>query len=103
MLREGKYSLDTMMIKKGSYFSINPQLIKNAKVNLVTTLKTLEPHALKALIMEDLKLHPNSRISEIASRLPEADIKEIRKIIYPLVDIELHAEGVKSERRYRLF
>ena len=45
-------------VKKGSFFSINPQLIKNAKVNLVTTLKTLEPHALKALIMEDLKLHP---------------------------------------------
>lgn len=90
-------------VKKGTYFSVNPKLIKNAKVNLVTTLKTLEPHALKALIMEDLKLHPNSRISEIASRLPEADIKEIRKIIYPLVDIELHAEGVRSDRRYRLF
>jgi ATP-dependent DNA helicase RecG len=89
-------------VKKGNYFSINPQLIKNAKVNLTTTLKTLEPHALKALIMEDLKLHPNSRISGIASRLPEADIKEIRKIVYPLVDVELHAEGVKSERRYRL-
>lgn len=89
-------------VKKGNYFSINPQLIKNAKVNLTTTLKTLEPHALKALIMEDLKFHSNSRISEIASRLPEADIKEIRKIVYPLVDVELHAEGVKSERRYRL-
>lgn len=89
-------------VKKGNYFNINPQLIKNAKVNLKTTLKTLEPHALKALIMEDLKLHPNSRISEIALRLPEADLKEIRKIIYPLVDVELHAEGVKSERRYKL-
>ena len=75
-------------VKKGSFFSINPQLIKNAKVNLVTTLKTLEPHALKALIMEDLKLHPGSRISEIAQRLPEADIKDLRKIIYPLVNKE---------------
>lgn len=87
-------------VKKGSFFSINPQLIKNAKVNLVTTLKTLEPHALKALIMEDLKLHPGSRISEIAQRLPEADIKDLRKIIYPLVNKELRADGAKSERRY---
>lgn len=87
-------------VKKGSFFSINPQLIKNAKVNLVTTLKTLESHALKALIMEDLKLHPGSRISEIARRLPEADIKDLRKIIYPLVNKELRADGAKSERRY---
>lgn len=89
-------------VKKGSFFSINPQLIKNAKVNLVTTLKTLEPHALKALIMEDLKLHPGSRISEIAQRLPEAEIKELRRIIYPLVNKELRVKGVKSERRYWL-
>lgn len=89
-------------VKKGTTFSINPQVIKNAKVNLVTTLKTLEPHALKALIMEDLKLHPGSRISEIAQRLPEAEIKELRRIIYPLVNKELRADGVKSERRYWL-
>lgn len=89
-------------VKKGTTFSINPQVIKNAKVNLVTTLKTLEPHALKALIMEDLKLHPGSRISEIAQRLPEAEIKELRRIIYPLVNKELRADGVKSERKYWL-
>jgi hypothetical protein len=50
--------------------------------------------------MEDLKLHPGSRISEIAQRLPEADIKDLRKIIYPLVNKELRADGAKSERRY---
>ena len=34
-------------VKKGSYFQINPTLLRNAKSNIVTTLKTIEPHVLK--------------------------------------------------------
>ena len=57
-------------VKKGTQFFVNPQLIKNAKVNLKTTLKTVEPYVLRTLIMEDLRAHPKSKISEIGGRLP---------------------------------
>ena len=49
-------------VKKGTQFFVNPQLIKNAKVNLKTTLKTVEPYVLRTLIMEDLRAHPKSKI-----------------------------------------
>ena len=88
--------------KKGTQFFVNPQLIKNAKVNLKTTLKTVEPYVLRTLIMEDLRAHPKSKISEIAGRLPEIDLQELRKMIYSMVDVELITEGARTDRRYAL-
>lgn len=88
--------------KKGTQFFVNPQLIKNARVNLKTTLKTVEPYVLKTLIMEDLRAHPKSKISEIASRLPEVDLQELRKMVYSMVDVELITEGSNKNRGYIL-
>lgn len=88
--------------KKGTQFFVNPQLIKNAKVNLKTTLKTVEPYVLRTLIMEDLRVHPKSKISEIAGRLPEVDLQELRKMVYSMVDVELITEGARTDRRYAL-
>ena len=45
-------------------------------------------NALKALIFEDLKIHSNSKASEIVSRLPDTPLKEIRKVLY---------KGIKDE------
>lgn len=88
--------------KKGTQFFVNPQLIKNAKVNLKTTLKTVEPYVLRTLIMEDLRAHPKSKISEIAGRLPEVDLQELRKMVYSMVDVELATEGSNKNRGYIL-
>lgn len=88
--------------KKGAQFFVNPQLIKNAKVNLKTTLKTVEPYVLRTLIMEDLRAHPKSKISEIAGRLPEVDLQELRKMVYSMVDVELATEGSNKNRGYIL-
>lgn len=89
-------------VKKGAYYQINPTLTRNAKLNIVTTLKTLEPHVLKALIKEDLRLHPKSKISEIAERIPDVDIKEIRKIVYAMTGKELEKEGSRTNCKYYL-
>ena len=89
-------------VKKGTQFFLNPLLIKNAKVNLKTTLKTVEPYVLRTLIMEDLRAHPKSKISEIGGRLPEIDLQELRKMIYSMVDVELITEGARTDRRYAL-
>lgn len=90
-------------VHKGSYYIINPVLIKNAKADKIpTTLKTIEPDVLESLIIHDLEKHPHSKLSEITDRLPDVDIKEVRKVVYKLVDMKLSIEGAKTNRRYSL-
>lgn len=90
-------------VHKGSYYIINPVLIKNAKADKIpTTLKTIEPDVLESLIIHDLEKHPRSKLSEITDRLPDVDIKEVRKVVYKLVNIKISIEGAKTNRRYSL-
>ncbi|HIP51630.1 MAG TPA: hypothetical protein EYG94_06020 [Campylobacterales bacterium] len=86
---------------KGLSYLINPKLLKYIDHNIKPSLKTLEPHALKALIYEDLKIHMDSTKSDIASRLPEIDIKEIEKIIK--VAVEENIIEKKGSHRYRTY
>ena len=89
--------------KKGNAFLISPRLISGAKFNQKTTLKTVEPHRLKMLVEEDLRLHPKSKISDIFARLPDADIKDIRKLVYAMVaDGLLEREGANRNMTYQL-
>lgn len=87
-------------VKKGSYFQINPTLLRNAKSNIVTTLKMIEPHVLKALIKEDIRMHPMSKISDIANRIPDVDIKEIRKQLYDMIGTDIEKEGTRFDSKY---
>lgn len=88
--------------KKATKLQVNPLLIKNAKANIKTSLKMIEPYALKALIIEDVKKYAGSKISEIAARIPDVGVDEIRKMVYSMVDLELRTEGAKTNRRYYL-
>lgn len=93
----------TRGIKKGTQYLVNPHLINSARLNIPTTLKSIEPHRLKALIEEDLRLRPFSSISEIALRLPDVDKSDIQKHVYNMTrQGELQAEGSKTNRRYSL-
>ena len=76
--------------------------IPNIIENIVTTLKTIEPYVLKALIKEDLRRHPMSKIYEIASRIPDVEIKEIRKLVYSMVGTEIAKKGARVDCRYYL-
>ncbi len=88
---------------KGLSYLLNPEILKSIKHNMKPSLKTLEPHALKALIFEDLKIHPNSKASEMVSRLPEMPLKEITKVLYRGVsDKEIIPDGEKKNRTYSL-
>lgn len=88
--------------KKATKLQVNPLLIKNAKANIKTSLKTIEPYALKALITEDVKKYAGSKISEIAARIPDVGVDEIRKMVFSMVGLELRTEGAKTNRRYYL-
>ena len=90
-------------IKKGTYFLVNPQLIKNAKTGVKTTLKTVEPHVLKTLIYEDLRLHPSSGIRSIIDRLENVDIRDVRKVLYAGVHKgDILPNGEKKNRTYKM-
>ena len=95
--------VNTRGIKKGNEFIVNPQLINNSKANIKTSLKTVEPYRLIALIEEDLKLHPLSTKREVQKRLPDISEKDLRKYLYQMVAKgTLLTEGGKTYRRYKL-
>lgn len=89
--------------RKGTQYLINPELIKASSLNIKPSLKTIEIHSLKALIEQDLKIHPDSKIGEIYSRIPDIAYKDLQKAIYELVN-----EGIlnhtpdKTHRKYCL-
>jgi len=88
---------------KGTKYFVSPQLIAASNSNIPTTLKTIEPYCLKALIKEDLKFHPDSGISSIRERLSGADIKELQKTTIEMAkNGEIVAIGGRKYRKYRL-
>jgi ATP-dependent DNA helicase RecG len=93
----------TRGIKKGNEFLVNPQIIVNSKTNIKTSLKTIEPHRLMALIEEDLRFHPKSTRREIHQRLPDVSEKDMKKYLYEMTNAgKLCTEGGKTFRRYEL-
>jgi len=86
---------------KGLMYLLNPKLLSSMEHDLKPSLRTMEEHALRALIIEDLKLHPKSRISEIHSRMDELDLGYLRRIVYKMYNAGiLKREGVKSNMAY---
>jgi len=95
--------LITRGIKKGTEYLINPKLIVSSKINIKPTLKVIEPHRLKALLEEDLKLYPNSKSSDIQKRIADLPIEEIRKCLTLMVkNGTAEASGIKKSKVYRL-
>ena len=88
---------------KGTKYFVNPEIISNSKANIQTTLKTIEPYRLRELIIQDLKYHPKSLISEMSVRLPDIPFTELQKKVRMMAtDGELAYEGGRKYRRYRL-
>jgi ATP-dependent DNA helicase RecG len=89
--------------KKGTQYLLNPQLFKQAKLDITPSLKTMEPYVLEALIIEDIKYNPNSKMSQIQSRLVGANKKDVQRAVYKLVEEEeLITEGSLKFRTYIL-
>lgn len=90
-------------IKKGTEFLINPKLIANSKINIKPTLKVIEPHRLKALIEEDLKMNAFSSINDILGRLGDVPLKDVRKTVYKLArEGTVEHSASKTYRKYWL-
>tara|TARA_R110002167_G_scaffold365993_1_gene592499 strand:+ start:239 stop:1885 length:1647 start_codon:yes stop_codon:yes gene_type:complete len=93
----------TQGIKKGTAYLLNPELFAQAKLDIIPSLKTLEPYKLEALIIEDLKYNGESKLSEIKSRTPEVSEKDIQKAVYKLAkENVLQVLGGNRNRSYKL-
>ena len=90
-------------VKKGTEYLVNPTLIAHSRINIKPTLKVIEPHHLKALIVEEVKLRPESSISAIHKQFDEVSLDDIRKAVYSLVSDGMldHSPG-KTYRTYWL-
>jgi ATP-dependent DNA helicase RecG len=88
---------------KGTRYYVNPEAYAAARLNIKPSLKTLEPHRLRALIEVDLRTYPDSSISQIHARLGEVSRSDIQKEVYSMVaDEELSPSGPKSARKYKV-
>jgi len=88
---------------KGLMYMVNPKILSSMEHDLKPSLKTMEEHKLKALIIEDLKVHPKSKISEIHTRLEDLELSYLRRIVYKMYESgEIEREGVKSNMIYFL-
>lgn len=88
---------------KGTKYYVNPEIISNSKANIQTTLKTIEPYRLKELILQDLKYHPDSLISEMSIRLPDIAFKDLQNTVRKMAKEGILAyDGGRKYRRYSL-
>lgn len=80
---------------------MNPDIISNSRANIRTTLKTIEPYRLKELILQDLKYHPRSLVSEMSERLPDVSFAELQKLVRKMAaNGDLLFDGGRKFRRY---
>ncbi len=84
------------------YF-IAPELLQALEFRTMTTLKRIEPHRLAALVLEDLRLYPDSAISAVHQRVgAEIHPKQIKRAMDELIERgEVRFTGDKRWRRYR--
>lgn len=88
---------------KGTRYFVPPGLLREAGFDRLTTLTRVQPHRLRALILEDLERFPDSSISEIhrriGSEIPSRSVK--RAVEQLLEERRLDATGERRWRRYR--
>lgn len=83
------------------YF-VEPELLRRAGLDGPTTLKRIEPHRLRALIIEDIERYPGSSASDIHRRVGrEIPERTLRRALADLrQDGRIVAAGERRWRRY---
>lgn len=87
---------------RGTEYFVNPKIIRSANFSKSPSLKTIEPHRLRELIYEDLKVYPGSAISEISSRIgSEISRYKIREQLKILIDQgRVISTGIRATTKY---
>lgn len=72
---------------KGTLYFVNPDFLRKSDFVSQTTLKRIEPHRLKELILADLKDYPNSSIGQIHQRIGlEISRKTVKRKLDDLIE-----------------
>lgn len=72
---------------RGVEYRVNPQLLRDSDFKGKTTLKRIEPHRLRELILEDLKLYGPTSIKDINVRIgEEIPRRTLSRAIKDLID-----------------
>lgn len=87
---------------RATRYFVDPTLLKRMDFSGQTTLKRIEPHRLRALVVEDLKRYPGSAIGDVHRRIGiEINRRRIKRAIDGLVnDGTVYYKGEKRGRRY---
>ena len=90
---------------KNVEYRIVPQLLRDSDFKGKTTLKRIEPHRLRELILEDLKLYGGSSIKDINARIgEEIPRRTLSRAIKELIDSGyISSSGYGKTLRYELF
>ena len=88
---------------KGTRYFVPPALLREAGLDHLTTLTRVQPHRLRALILEDLERFPDSSASDIHRRVgSEIPVRTFRRALEGLVtDKRVVSNGETRWRRYR--
>lgn len=89
---------------RSTRYFVPPDLLRSAGLDSQTTLTRIQPHRLRALILEDLERFPNSGRVDIQRRIgSEIHSKAVSRALGELVEEgEVLATGEKRWRTYRL-
>lgn len=81
-----------------------PALLRDAGLDALTTLTRVQPHRLRALILEDLERFPESAISDVQRRIgPEIPSRTVKRAFDLLVsEGTIRATGERRWRRYQV-
>ena len=96
--------VQTQGTRKGTEYVINPEVFAAADLQVKPTLKTIEPHRLRALLTEDLRAYPDSSLAEMNRRLgEELGAHLLRRQLLQLTKAGLvETSGANRNRRYSL-
>lgn len=89
---------------KATRYFVRPALLREAGLDALTTLTRVQPHRLRALILEDLERYPGSSKRDIHRRVgPEIPERTFRRTLQELVIAgQIEATGETRARTYRL-
>ena len=89
---------------KGTRYFVPPDLLRASGLDQRTTLRRVQPHRLRALILEDLERYPDSSSTEVHERVgPEIPKRTFRRALKELVDGgQVASTGRTRATRYRL-
>lgn len=87
---------------KATEYSVDREVLRRLAFEGATTLKGIEKHRLRALILQDLEIYRKSSIREMHKRIgPEIPLTKLRQTLKDLAkDGEIGKEGVKRGTTY---